>query len=138
MRSEEQHEESIDPAERWTSDLSLEHDELLAQKCVLCDQLRLSSGKIARKTADEAVVRRLGSGDEAALEQMAGGAHEPVDGMGKTVQHRDCVLRARIDKAVQRSWQHAGRRIRHVFAPLSRETPKQNVPNSTGAGVDCA
>jgi hypothetical protein len=100
---EEHQEESIKAAERWTVDLSLKHDELLAQESIFSDQLGLSPGKIARETADGAVSRWGGPGDEARLEQMTGGAHDPVAAMGKTDQHRGYVLHARIGRSVQRS-----------------------------------
>ena len=100
---EEHQEESIEAAESWTVDLSLQHDALLAQESIVSDQLGRSPGKIARETADRAVSRWGGPGDEARLEQMTGGAHEPVEAVGKTDQHRGYVLRARIGRSVQRS-----------------------------------
>ncbi|GAC1522291.1 MAG: hypothetical protein NVS2B16_30100 [Chloroflexota bacterium] len=93
MGSEEHHEESIDPAERWTSDLSLEHDELLAQKCVFSDQLRLPLDRVDDDTANEPRVRGTGPGNKSSLDPMARGSNEPVNIVCETNQHRGNVLR---------------------------------------------
>jgi hypothetical protein len=107
------------PAESWTFDLSLEDDELLAQESIFDDQFRLSPGQIARETAEWAVSGWVGPGNEAGLEQTAGSADEPVHAVGKMDRHRGYVLRAGIGRSVQRSRQHAGRRISRTFDLLS-------------------
>jgi hypothetical protein len=80
-RGEKQPEQAIQPRQGGAFDLPLKLDQLLTQERVFSDQIPRSSGTIARETANEAVARRRGPGDEAGLEQLAGGSDDPLDAL---------------------------------------------------------
>jgi len=110
---EKQQDQAIGSPEGRTFDLPLEHDQLLTHERVFSDQLRFPSGTIACETADEAMLRRRGPGDEAGLEQMAGGADDPLDGVRELEWPRCRVLRVRRGLCVPASTEHADRRTPH-------------------------
>ncbi|GAC1513700.1 MAG: hypothetical protein NVS2B16_19170 [Chloroflexota bacterium] len=99
-RGEKQQEQAIEPREGRAFDLSLEHNQLLAQKSIFGDQFPLPPGQITRETADKIMVGWVGPGDKAALEQTGGGPNEPVNAVYETDRHRGYALCARIGRSV--------------------------------------
>ena len=101
-----QQEQSIESREGRAFDLSPEHAQLLTQKGVFSDQIPLPSGQVAREAADEAVVKRLGPGDEAALESMAEGSDDRVNTVWEINRHRRCLHGVRKGRSCQPTTPH--------------------------------